>query len=109
MNNLVFLNDENIPMVTHNGEDRKSDIDDYNASNTSRVDETKYAVPGSTDKQATPNVRLWQKVKRDKLAALYRDSNVTCNLDLTNPDKFNCTKNTKKGTTVFEFYNSDKL
>ena len=63
-------------------------------------------MPGSLDKETT----LWlrQKVKQDKLTALYRHINITGNLDLTNLDGFKLTIDPKKGTKVFEFYNSDK-
>ena len=53
-------------------------------------------MPGSTDKQTTSTLRLRQKVKREKLAALYRDLNVTGDLYLINLDRFNYTKSTRK-------------
>ena len=42
------------------------------------------------------------------LAALYKYLNVAGDLDLTNLDWFNNTKNTKKCATVLEFFNSGK-
>ena len=56
-------------------------------------------MPGSTKKGATSALRLKQKVKRDKLAALYRHLNVTSNLDLINLDRFKLTTDPKKGAS----------
>ena len=70
---------ETIPMVHQN-----EDYDDYNTPNTRRVDETSFTEPATTE--ATSILRPTQKVKRDKLAALYRHLNVTGNLDLINLD-----------------------
>ena len=52
-------------------------------------------------------LRLRQKVKRDKLSALYRHLNVTGNPDLIDLDRFRLTKDPKKGVTIFECYNVD--
>ena len=93
---------KNIPLV----HDEDIDYVDYNTPNTSRVDETSFTMPGPTDKETT--LRLTQKVKKDKLAALYRHLNVTGNLDLINIDRFRLTTDPKKGATVFEFYNGLK-
>ena len=57
MDNPRFVDDENIPLV----QDEDVDYDDYNTPNTGRVDETSFAMPGSTDKETT--LRLRQKVK----------------------------------------------
>ena len=70
MDNPVFVNEEDIPMVHED-----DDYDDYNTPNTSRVDETSFTVPDSTE--ATSTLRLRQKVKEDKINALYRHLNVT--------------------------------
>ena len=102
MNNPVFVNEEDIRMVHQDEED----YDDYNTSNTSRIDETSFTVPDITE--ATSTLRLRQKVKRDKLSALYRHLSVTGNIDLIDLDRFRLTKNPKKGVTIFEFYNSDR-
>ena len=59
---------------------RDEDYDDYNTSNTSKIDETSFTIPDTTE--ATSTLQLRQKVKQDKLAALYRHLNVTGNLDL---------------------------
>ena len=69
------------------------------AANTSRIDKTS---------AATSTLRLRQKVKRDKLAALYRHLNITSSLGLSSLDRFGLTTDPKKGATIFEFYNSDK-
>ena len=76
MDNPTFVNEEDIPMV-HQDDD---DYDDYNTPDTSRVDETSFTVLDATE--PTSILRLRQKVKRDKINALYRHLNVTGNLDL---------------------------
>ena len=101
MDNPAFVDEETIGMV-HQDED----CDDYNIPNTSRVDETSFREPATTE--ATSTLRLNQKVKRDKLAALYRHLNVTGNLDLINLDRFKLTTDPKKEATIFEFYNGDR-
>ena len=106
MNNPIFIDDENIPLV----HDEDINYDDYDRLNTSRLDETSFTMPGSMEKEkeATSTLRLKQKGKRDELAALYRHLNVTGNLDLINLDRFKLTMDPRKGTTIFEFYNGDK-
>ena len=49
-----------------------------------------------------------QKVKRDKLIALYRHLDVTGNPDLIDLDRFRLTTDPKKGATISEFYNGDR-
>ena len=49
MDNPRSVDDENIPLV----QDKNIDYDDYNTPNTSRVDETSFTMPGSTDKETT--------------------------------------------------------
>ena len=61
MENPVFVDKENILLV------QDEDYDDYRAPDTSRVDETSFTVPDTTE--ATSTLRLRQKVKRDKLTA----------------------------------------
>ena len=101
MNNPLFIDEEDIPMVHQD-----DDYDDYNTPNTSRIDETSFTVPDTTE--ATSTLRLRQKVKRDKITALYIHLNVTGNLDLINLNPFKLTTDHKKGTTIFEFYNGDR-
>ena len=88
-----FVDEETIPLV------QDEDYDDYNTPNTSRIDETSFMEPDGSE--ATSTLRLNQRVKRDKLAALYRHLNVTGNLDLIDLDRFKLTKDRKKGATIF--------
>ena len=74
MNNPTFVNEEDTAMV-HQDED----YDDYNTPNKSRIDERSFAEPDTTE--ATSTLQLRQKVKGDKLAALYRHLPVRGNLD----------------------------
>ena len=104
MNNPVFVDKENIPLV----HDEDINYDDYGTPNATRVHETSFTMPGSTEKETTSTLRLKQKLKRDKLAALYRHLNVTGNLDLINLDQFKLTTDSKMGATIFEFYNGDR-
>ena len=78
MDNLVFVDEENIPMV-HQDED----YDDYSTPDTSRV-ETSFIEHDTTEPTST--LQLRQKVKRDKIITLYRHLNVTGNLDLIDLD-----------------------
>ena len=100
MDNPRFIDEETIPLV------QDEDYDNYGTPNTTRVDETSFTEPDTTE--ATSTLRLKQKVKRDKLAALYRYLNVTGNLDLINPDWFKLATDPKKGATIFEFYNGNR-
>ena len=95
MDNPVF-NEETIPMV-HQDED----YDDYNTPNTSRIGKTSFTEPDTTE--ATSTLRLRQKVRRDKVTALYRYLNVTADLGLANIDRFTIKKNTKTGNTDLLF------
>ena len=99
MDNPVFANEENIQMV-------EKDYDDYSTPNTSRIDETSFAAPSTTE--ATSILRLRQKVKRHKLNALYRHLNLTGNPDLIDLNRFRVTKDLKKGVTIFELHNGDR-
>ena len=49
----IFVDEENLSLVTHHDEDHDDDYDDYNTRNTSRVDETTFSTPSSTHKQST--------------------------------------------------------
>ena len=100
MDNPRFVDEETIPLVLD------EDYDSYGTPNTSRVDETSFTEPDTT--KATSNLRLNQKVKRDKLAALYRNLNVIGNLDLIDLDLFKLTTDPKKGATNFAFYNGER-
>ena len=100
MDNPRFVDEEEITLVDE-------DYDNYSTPNISRVDETSFMEPAITE--ATSALRINQKVKRDKLAVLYRHLNVTGNIDLINLDRFKLMTNTKKGATIFRFYNDDRL
>ena len=60
MDNPRFFDEETIPLV------HDEDYDNYGTPNTSRVDETSFTQPDTTE--ATSTLQLIQKVKRDKLA-----------------------------------------
>ena len=73
MNNQMFVDEENIQLI------QDEDYDNYGTPNTSRVDET--SIMEADTSEATSTLRLNQKVKPDKLAALYRHLNVKGNLE----------------------------
>ena len=103
MDNTVFVDEENFPMIQDEEDD---DYDNYNTPNTSRIDETSFTVPDTT--KATSTLRLRQEVKLDKINTLYRRLNVTGNLNLIDGlDRFKLKKD-QKGVTIFEFYNGDR-
>ena len=80
---MNFPHEDNIPLHHRDHDDHGGDdCHDYKTSNTSRTDETLFTVPGSTEKETTSTLWLKQKLKQDKLAALYRHLNITGNLDL---------------------------
>ena len=78
MDNPKFVDEETIPLV------QDEDYDDYNTPNTSRIDKTSFTVLDTTE--ATSTLRLRQKVKKDKINALYRHLNATGNPDLIDLD-----------------------
>ena len=102
MDNPTFVDEENIPMV-HDEEDYD---ERYDTPNVSRVDETSFLEPGTTE--VTSTVRLKQKLKRAKINALYKHLNVAGNPDLIDLDRYKLTKDPKKGVTILEFYNGDR-
>ena len=63
MNNPRSFNEEAIALVDE-------DYDNYGTPNTSRVGETSFTGPDT--REATSTLWLTQKIKQDKLAALYR-------------------------------------
>ena len=102
MDNPVFVNEEDIPMVHQDEED----YDDYNTPNTIRIDETSFMEPDATE--ATSALQLRQNVKRDKIIALHKSLNVAVNLDLINLDRFMIKKNLKTGNTDLLFLDGNK-
>ena len=60
-------------------------------------------TPSFTDKQKTLSSLLWEKVKEDKLVALYRHLNVVDDLDLINLHWSIYTRNTNKETIILVF------
>ena len=101
MDNPIFVDEETIPMV-HQDED----YDDYNTPNTSRIDETSFTEPDATE--ATSTLQLRQKVKRDKITALYRHLNVTGDPGLADIDRFMIKKISKTGNTDLLFLDGNK-
>ena len=99
MDNPVFVDEEDIPLINQDEE-----YDDYRTIDISRLDETSFI----DTTEATSTLRLRQEVKRDRLTALYRHLYVTGNPDLIDLDRFRLTKDPKKGVTIFEFYNGDR-
>ena len=100
MDNPIFVDEEDIPLVHQD-----DDYDDYETPNTSRI-ETSFTLVDATE--ATSTLRLRQKVKRDKITALYKHLNATGHPNLIDLDQFKLTKDSKKGVTIFEFYNGDR-
>ena len=84
MDNPIFVDEEDIPLVHQD-----DDYDDYETPNTSRI-ETSFTLADATE--ATSTLRLRQKVKRDKITALYKHLNATGNPDLIDLDQFKLTK-----------------
>ena len=93
MDKPVFVDKENILLV------QDEDYDDCRAPDTSRVDETSFTIPDTIE--ATSTLRLRQKVKRDKLTALYRHLNVTGKIDLIDLGQFRLTADQKKRSRNF--------
>ena len=100
MDNPRFIDEETIPLA------QDEDYDNYGTPNKSREDKTSLTEPDTTE--ATSTLPIKQRVKRDKLAALYRLLNVAGNVDLINLDRFKLTTDPKKGATIFQFFNGDR-
>ena len=96
MDNIAFVDEEDIPMVHQDNED----YDNYRTPDTSRIDETSFITDAT---EPTSTLRLRQKVKRDKINALYRHLNVTGNPDLIDLDRFRVTKDPRKGSQFSSF------
>ena len=80
MNNPRFVDEKSIPLV------QDKDYDNYGTPNTSRLDETSFTGPDTSE--VTSTLQLWQKVKRDKITTLYRHLNVTGDPGLADIDQF---------------------
>ena len=87
---FIFVDSENILLFTHHDKNFDNKYDDYNTPNTSRMDETTFTMPSSSDKPL--KLQLRQKIRQDKLAALYRQLNVTYDPDLVDTDRFKLKK-----------------
>ena len=98
MDNPTFGDEENIPLVHQDEED----YDDYRTSDTSRIDETSFIEPTDAT-EATSTLRLRQKLKRDKIALLYRYLSVTGDPGLADLDRLMIIKNLKTGNTELLF------
>ena len=94
MDNPRFVDEETIPLV------QDEDYDDYEMANTSRI-ETSFTVPDTTE--ATSTLRLRQKLKRDKITALYRHINVKADPGLADIDRFMIKKNSETSNTELLF------
>ena len=96
MENPTFTDEEKIPMVQDKDYDEQ-----YDAPNTSRIDETSLIEPDTTE--TTLTLRLRQEVKQDKINALYRHLNVTVDAGLLDLDQFMIKKKLKTGNTDLLF------
>ena len=94
MDNLMFVDEEDIPLVLQDDED----CDNYNAPDTSWV-ETSFIEHDTTE----PTSTLRQKVKRDKLTAVYRYVDVTGDIDLIDIDQLMIKKIPKQATLTCFF------
>ena len=98
MENPLFFDDENIPLVIHNGKDY---YDDYNTPNTSRANETTFRMSNIKNNETKSILLQRQKIKRDKAAALCKHLNIADNLDVINHDHFKLTADSKKRSSSF--------
>ena len=78
----MFVDEENIPLVHQDEED----YDYYRTPDTSRIDETSFMVPDTTEVIST--LRLRSKLKRDKIVSLYRHLGVTGDPGFADLDQF---------------------
>ena len=95
MDDPRFIDEETIPLV------QDKYYDGYKTSDISRIDETSFIEPDTTETTSTP--RLGQKVKQNKIKAFYRHLNVTGDPDIANMDQFLVKKNLKTGNTDMLF------
>ena len=95
MDNPIFVDEEAILLV------QDEDYDVCNTPNTSRVDDPSFTEPDATE--TTSTLQLTQKVKRDKITALYRHLNVIGDPGLADIDRLMIKKILKTGNTDFLF------
>ena len=94
MHNPRFGDRETISLVDE-------DYTDYNTPNTSRVDDTSFTEPDTTE--ATPTLQLRQQVKRNKTISFYRHLHVTADPALADIDRFITKINLKARNTGLLF------
>ena len=82
-----FVDEETIPLV------QDEEYGDYNTPDTSWVDKISFTEPDTAE--TTSTLKFRQKVKRDKITALYRHLNVTGGPGLANIDQFMIKRNFK--------------
>ena len=99
MDNLGF--EEDIQM-TH----QDDDYDDYKIPDTSKIDETSFTVPDTTE--VTSTLRLRQKLKQDKIVSVYRYLDVIGDPGLADVDQFIIKKNSKRGNIELLFLDGNK-
>ena len=102
MDNPAFVNEEDMPIVPQDEED----YDDCNTPNTSRIDETSYTAPDTTE--ATSTLRLRQKLKRDKIVSLHKYLSVAGDPGLPDLERFTIRKNLKTGNIELLLLNGNK-
>ena len=73
---------------------------------TSRIDETSFTVPDTTE--VTSTLQLRQKLKRNKITALYRHLNVTAGPGLADLDRSLIKKYSKTGNTDLLFLDGNR-
>ena len=97
MDNLTFVNDENIPLVQQEEEDYD---ERYDTPDTSRVEDEISFIDTT---EPTSTLRLRQKLTRDKIVSLYRYLGGTGDPGLADLDRFMIKKNSKTGNTELLF------
>ena len=95
MDNPKFVDEETTPLI------QDEDYGNYNTPNTSKIDKTSFTEADATE--ATSTLQLRQKVKRDKITALYRHLNVTGDPGLADIDQFMIKKFQKQATLTCFF------
>ena len=98
MDNIAFIDEENIQMIHQQDEDYD---ERYDTPNTSRIDETSFIAPNTTE--ATSTLRLREKLKQEKIVSLYKYLDVTGDPGLADLDQFTIKKNSKTGNIELIF------